>query len=64
MASSFSRLAWICEQLGLAHSTVRVLLARAAVKLGVRTRAELIQKLQAHGPALASAARSTPGKPL
>jgi DNA-binding CsgD family transcriptional regulator len=47
----------IAYELGLAHSTVRVLLARAAVKMGARTRAELIRQLQALGPS--PAARST-----
>jgi len=32
----------IAYELGLSHSTVRVLMARAAAKLGVRTRAELV----------------------
>jgi DNA-binding CsgD family transcriptional regulator len=53
----------IAYELGLAHSTVRVLLARAAGKLGARTRAELIQKLQKQRPSLASAAQPTPGAP-
>ena len=34
----------IAYDLGLAHSTVRVLLARAATKLGARSRAELLEK--------------------
>ena len=51
----------IAYELGLAHSTVRVLLARAAVKLGARTRAELIQKLQTQAPSLAGAARAADG---
>ncbi|MGD0674962.1 MAG: helix-turn-helix transcriptional regulator [Polyangiaceae bacterium] len=33
----------IAFDLGLAHSTVRVLIARAASKLGVRTREELLE---------------------
>jgi DNA-binding CsgD family transcriptional regulator len=37
----------IAYELDLAHSTVRVLLARAACKLGVRTRTELIAQLRA-----------------
>jgi DNA-binding NarL/FixJ family response regulator len=36
----------IAYELGLGHSTVRVLLARAASKIGVRTRVELIAQLQ------------------
>jgi len=53
----------IAYELGLAHSTVRVLLGRAAVKLGARTRAELIQKLRTHGPSLPSAAHPSPDAP-
>ncbi|HSC89498.1 MAG TPA: helix-turn-helix transcriptional regulator, partial [Polyangiaceae bacterium] len=34
----------IAFELGLAHSTVRVLVARAAAKLGVKTRAELVAR--------------------
>lgn len=41
----------IAYELGLAASTVRVLLHRAAVKMGVETREELIAKLDAMGPA-------------
>jgi DNA-binding CsgD family transcriptional regulator len=37
----------IAYELGLAHSTVRVLLARAAAKLGARTRSEMVRQLQA-----------------
>jgi DNA-binding NarL/FixJ family response regulator len=37
---------WIAHELGLAHSTVRVLLARAAAKLGVDCRAALIARWQ------------------
>jgi len=44
----------IAYELGLAHSTVRVLLARAAVKMGARTRVELIQRLQAQGSSSAA----------
>jgi DNA-binding NarL/FixJ family response regulator len=36
----------IAYELGLAHSTVRVLLARAAVKLGVESRSELVRDLE------------------
>jgi DNA-binding CsgD family transcriptional regulator len=36
----------IAYELGLAHSTVRVLLARAAAKLGARSRMELVEKLR------------------
>jgi DNA-binding CsgD family transcriptional regulator len=36
----------IAYELGLAHSTVRVLLARAAAKLGVRTREEMIEQFR------------------
>lgn len=36
----------IAYELGLSHSTVRVLLARARAKLGARTREELIEKLR------------------
>jgi len=39
----------IAYELGLAHSTVRVLLARAAVKLGARTRLEVIERVRSHG---------------
>ena len=35
----------IAYDLGLSHSTVRVLMCRAAAKLGVRTRGELLAKL-------------------
>jgi len=38
----------IAYELGLAHSTVRVLFARAAVKLGARTRSEVIERVRAH----------------
>lgn len=37
----------IAYELGIAHSTVRVLLARACARLGARTRSELISKLSA-----------------
>jgi DNA-binding CsgD family transcriptional regulator len=37
----------IAYELGLAHSTVRVLFARAAVKLGARTRSEVIERVRA-----------------
>lgn len=37
----------IAYDLGIAHSTVRVLLARAAAKLGARTRAELVERVRA-----------------
>jgi len=37
----------IAYELGVSHSTVRVLLMRAAQKYGVRTRSELIAKLAA-----------------
>ena len=37
----------IAYELGLAHSTVRVLFARAAAKLGARTRAEVIERIRA-----------------
>jgi DNA-binding CsgD family transcriptional regulator len=36
----------IAYELGLAHATVRVLLARAAAKLGARSRVELIAAMQ------------------
>jgi DNA-binding CsgD family transcriptional regulator len=36
----------IAYDLGITHSTVKVLIARAAVKLGVRTRRELLDKLR------------------
>lgn len=36
----------IAFQLGIAHSSVRVLLARAAIKLGARTRVELIDRVR------------------
>jgi DNA-binding CsgD family transcriptional regulator len=35
----------IAYELGVSHSTVRVLLARAATKIGVRTRVELLEKV-------------------
>ncbi len=38
----------IAYELGLSHSTVRVLTARAAAKLGVRTRDELIERMRGH----------------
>jgi DNA-binding CsgD family transcriptional regulator len=41
----------IAYALGLAHSTVRVLLARAARKLRVSTRAELVRRFEALDPA-------------
>jgi DNA-binding NarL/FixJ family response regulator len=34
----------IAQRLGLAHSTVRVLFARAATKVGARSRKELLEK--------------------
>jgi DNA-binding CsgD family transcriptional regulator len=39
----------IAYQLGLAHSTIRVLLARAATKFGARTREELLERLRSIG---------------
>jgi DNA-binding CsgD family transcriptional regulator len=36
----------IAYELGLAHSTVRVLLARAAAKMGVRTRSEVVDQFR------------------
>jgi len=42
----------IAYELGLAHSTVRVLLARAAVKMGAHTRAELVLQLRAQRSSL------------
>jgi DNA-binding NarL/FixJ family response regulator len=39
----------IAYELGISHSTVRVLIARAAKKLGVRTRAELVHVSQGMG---------------
>jgi len=36
----------IAYELGLAHSTVKVLMMRAATKLGVRTRAEVLARLR------------------
>jgi DNA-binding CsgD family transcriptional regulator len=36
----------IAYELGLAHSTVRVLLARGAAKLGVRTRTEMLARVR------------------
>lgn len=38
----------IAYDLGIAHSTVKVLMARAAVKLGVHSREELVNKFRAH----------------
>lgn len=38
----------IAYELGLAHSTVRVLFTRAAAKLGARTRAEVIERVRGH----------------
>jgi DNA-binding NarL/FixJ family response regulator len=35
----------IAFELGIAHSTVRVLLARAAAKLGVRSRTEVLERV-------------------
>ncbi len=40
----------IAYDLGIAHSTVRVLLARAAAKIGVRTREDLVARVRAAGP--------------
>jgi DNA-binding NarL/FixJ family response regulator len=37
----------IAYELGLAQPTVRILMARAARKLGVRSRAELITRIEA-----------------
>lgn len=39
----------IAYQLGLAHSTVRVLLGRAAAKMGVRTRSEVVDRVRKLG---------------
>lgn len=39
----------IAYELGLSHSTVRVLAARACAKLGVRTRQELVERSRAIG---------------
>ncbi len=41
----------IAHALGLAHSTVRVLLTRASKKLGVSTRAQLVDRFEALGRA-------------
>jgi DNA-binding CsgD family transcriptional regulator len=41
----------IAYDLGLAASTVRVLIARAAAKVGARSRQELLEKAAALGPA-------------
>jgi len=38
----------IAYDLGLSDSTVRVLMRRAAIKLGVRTRRELLAKMRAN----------------
>lgn len=38
---------WIAHELGLSHSTVRVLLARAAKKFGAKSRDELLQLVRA-----------------
>ncbi|MGC4089069.1 MAG: helix-turn-helix transcriptional regulator [Polyangiaceae bacterium] len=46
----------IAYELGISHSTVRVLVARAAWKLGARSRAELLRRL---GPALKEAPDSS-----
>jgi DNA-binding CsgD family transcriptional regulator len=35
----------IAYELGLAHSTIRVLMARAASKFGAKTRQELLEKM-------------------
>jgi DNA-binding NarL/FixJ family response regulator len=43
----------IAYELGLAHSTVRVLVARAAEKCGARARAELMARIAASGSASA-----------
>jgi DNA-binding CsgD family transcriptional regulator len=40
----------IAYELGLAHATVRVLMARACVKLGARTRIELLEKERSAHP--------------
>src|SRR5262249_44474607 len=47
----------IAYDLGLSHSTVKVLMARAASKMGARTRRELLArlKLRARGDAAAKA---------
>jgi DNA-binding CsgD family transcriptional regulator len=37
----------IAYRLGLAYSTIRVLMARAASKIGAKSRQELIEKLSA-----------------
>jgi DNA-binding NarL/FixJ family response regulator len=46
----------IADELGISHSTVRVLMARAVCKLGLKTRAELVEKFEGmqerEGPAL------------
>jgi DNA-binding CsgD family transcriptional regulator len=41
----------IAYELGIADSTVRVLMARAAAKLGVRTRADLLRAFASGAPA-------------
>jgi DNA-binding NarL/FixJ family response regulator len=41
----------IAYDLGLSDSTVRVLMSRAAIKLGVRTRRELLAKVRASSTA-------------
>jgi DNA-binding NarL/FixJ family response regulator len=38
----------IAFELGLGHSTVRVLLSRAAFKFGVRTRVDLVDRIRSH----------------
>jgi DNA-binding CsgD family transcriptional regulator len=40
----------IAYALGIGHSTVRVLLTRAAKKLGSKNRAELVRRFEALGP--------------
>ena len=40
----------IAYDLGIAHSTLRVLMSRAASKLGFRTRRELVANLKAGAP--------------
>jgi DNA-binding CsgD family transcriptional regulator len=46
----------IAYELGLSDSTVRVLSARAAVKLGARTRSQMIERFQLQGRPAATAA--------
>jgi predicted XRE-type DNA-binding protein len=53
----------IADKLGLAHSTIRVLMARAAHKFGVRKRKELLATIAAKASLACVAGDPQPGDP-